>query len=74
MKYPIAEIKETNGEIDIRLYNHPEIEMLTSNEIIKRCKKYDAFRITIEKTNLHIVQLVHDLERTGYKVTWIKPV
>jgi hypothetical protein len=74
VKYPVAEIEEADGEIDIRLYNHPEMEMLTSQEIIERCRKYEAFRITIKETGLHIVQLVHDLEQTGYKVTWIKPV
>lgn len=73
MQYPLAKLTEKGDTIFIRLYDHPEIDRLTSQEIAERCQKYESFKIVIEQTHLHIVQLVHDLEQTGYKVSWIKP-
>jgi hypothetical protein len=68
VNYPVANLEEKGDTIYIRLYNHPEIESLDSKEIAERCSGFESFKIEIEQTPLHIVQLVHDLRQTGYKV------
>jgi len=69
MRYPIANLSLADGTIKIKLYNHPEMELMNSAQIISACRKHDAFKVEIESNNYHVVQLVHDLETTGFKIT-----